>query len=130
VLLGGWVGGTAAVPEAIASPTDPAPTAASASSASSAPNVPDASAIPAEKVERFATAYLQVLTLIGDRTEELHRAETEAAAAQLEREIEAQALDIVQAAGLSTADYLKLLGLANVDSEFRERIAAQVQERN
>ncbi len=110
------------VPGAIAAPTDPAP------SASSAPSVPDASAIPAEKVERFATAYLQVLTLIGDRNAELHRAETEAAAAQLEREIEAQALEIIQTAGLSTTEYLKLLGLANVDAEFRERIAAQLQE--
>lgn len=105
--------------ESIDSPpavTAPAPTSFSASD------------ISAEKVSQFVQAYLQVLRLIDRREPELQAAETESESLRIQQEIEAEAYGAIAAAGLSEAEYLQLLGLANTDAEFGERIAAQLQE--
>ena len=69
-----------------------------------------------------------VLSLIEQREGILQEAETQSEAQQLEREVEAEALAIIEASGLTWQEYLQLLGLANIDPEFGERIAAQLQE--
>lgn len=84
--------------------------------------------ISLEKVNQFVQAYLQVLQLIEQREGELQGAETEPEALQVEREIESEALSIIKSMGLTRQEYLQLLGLANVDPEFGERIATQLQE--
>ncbi|HEY9845659.1 MAG TPA: DUF4168 domain-containing protein, partial [Candidatus Caenarcaniphilales bacterium] len=84
--------------------------------------------ISSEKVHQFVQAYLQVLQLIEQREGELQGAETETEALEVEHEIEAAALSVIQSAGLTRQEYLQLVGLANVDPEFGERIAAQLQE--
>ncbi len=87
-----------------------------------------ASDISSEKVSQFVNAYLQVLRLIEQREGILQGAETQSEAQQLEQEVETEALGIIEAAGLTWQEYLQLLGLANIDAEFGERIAAQLQE--
>lgn len=87
-----------------------------------------ASDISSEKVSQFVNAYLQVLRLIEQREGILQGAETQSEAQQLEQEVETEALGIIEAAGLTWQEYLQLLGLANIDPEFGERIAAQLQE--
>lgn len=87
-----------------------------------------ASDISAEKVSQFVQAYLQVLRLIDRREPELQAVETESESLQIQQEIEAEAYGAIAAAGLSESEYLQLLGLANTDAEFGERIAAQLQE--
>ncbi len=87
-----------------------------------------ASDISSEKVSQFVSAYLQVLRLIEQREGILQGAETQSEAQQLEQEVETEALGIIEAAGLTWQEYLQLLGLANIDPEFGERIAAQLQE--
>jgi Domain of unknown function (DUF4168) len=87
-----------------------------------------ASDISSEKVSQFVNAYLQVLRLIEQREGILQGAETQSEAQQLEQEVETEALAIIEAAGLTWQEYLQLLGLANIDPEFGERIAAQLQE--
>lgn len=88
----------------------------------------DANSIPSEKVNQFVQAYLQVLELIDRRQGELLSAETKIASERLERDIESQALQLINQTGLTQQEYLQLLSLANIDPEFGERIAASVQE--
>lgn len=88
----------------------------------------DLSNIPSEKVSQFVHACLQVVALIEQREGELQGAETESESVRIEQEIEAEALAIIEGAGLTRQEYLQLLGLANTDPEFGERIAIQLQE--
>ncbi len=88
----------------------------------------DSSAISSEKVSQFVSAYLQVLALIERREGELRSAETTAESRQLEQDIQAQAFAIIEQAGLTRQEYLQLLGLANTDPEFSDRIIIQLQE--
>lgn len=90
----------------------------------------NAADIPSEKVDQFVSAYLSVAALIDGRTEDLQRAQTETESTQLQRAIETEAFDLIQAAGLSQPDYFQLLGLANTDPEFRDRVLAQLEESN
>ncbi len=84
--------------------------------------------ISAEKIHQFVQAYLQVLALIEGRETELQGAEMEFESQQIQREIEAQAVALIQAAGLTLQEYLQLLSFTNIDPEFGERVAAQLQE--
>lgn len=88
----------------------------------------DTTTIPAEKVNKFVQAYLQVWQLISRREGELQAAETELESLRIERDIEAEASFMITQAGLTKQEYLQLLGLANVDPEFGERVAMQLQE--
>lgn len=88
----------------------------------------DTTTIPTEKVDKFVQAYLQVWQLISRREGELQAAETELESSRIERDIEAEASAIITQAGLTKQEYLQLLGLANVDPEFGERVAMQLQE--
>ncbi|WP_009634223.1 DUF4168 domain-containing protein [Synechocystis sp. PCC 7509] len=88
----------------------------------------DATTIPAEKVNKFVQAYLQVWQLISSREGELQAAETELQSLRIAQEIETEAFAIIEKAGLTNQEYLQLLGLANIDPEFGERVATQLQE--
>jgi hypothetical protein len=88
----------------------------------------DSSNIPSEKVSQFVQACLQVVTLIERREGDLQATETEAESSRIEQEIEAAALAIIEKNGLTRQEYLQLLGLANTDPEFGERVAIQLQE--
>lgn len=88
----------------------------------------DANTISSEKISQFVRAYWQVLALLGRREAQLHAAETAAESQRLEREIAAEAIAIIENAGLTQSEYLQLLALANTDSEFGERVATQLQE--
>lgn len=85
-------------------------------------------AIPSEKVSQFVQAYLKVLALIEQREGELQGAETESESLRVQQEIEAAAFNLIKSTGLTEQEYLQLLGLANLDPEFGERIATQLQE--
>jgi len=88
----------------------------------------NATDIPSEKVDQFVSAYLSVAQLIDERSEDLQRAETETESRQMQRAIEAAAFSRIEDAGLSRQDYFQLLGLANTDPEFRDRVLAQLEE--
>lgn len=88
----------------------------------------DANTISSEKISQFVRAYWQVLALLGRREAQLHAAETSAQSQRLEQEIAAEAITIIESAGLTQSEYLQLLTLANTDSEFGERVATQLQE--
>lgn len=84
--------------------------------------------ISTEKIGQFIQAYLQVLSLIEQRETELHSVELESESQQIEREIEAQAIELICSTGLTLQEYLQILSLTNLDPEFGERVAAQLQE--
>lgn len=88
----------------------------------------DASTIPSEKVQAFVTAYVQVVALIDQREGELQRAETESESFQIQQEIQTEAFELIESAGLTQQEYWQLLGLANSDPDFRDRILAQLEE--
>lgn len=88
----------------------------------------DSNNIPSEKVSQFVQACLQVITLIERREGDLQATATEVEATRIEQEIEAEALAIIERNGLTRQEYLQLLGLANTDPEFGERVAIQLQE--
>ncbi|HEY9662856.1 MAG TPA: DUF4168 domain-containing protein [Allocoleopsis sp.] len=88
----------------------------------------DASAISSEKISQFVQAYLKVVGLIEDREGALQAAETESESMQMQQTVQAEALDVIKSEGLTLQEYLQLLGLANIDPEFGERVAAQLQE--
>ncbi|MEL7520156.1 MAG: DUF4168 domain-containing protein, partial [Cyanobacteria bacterium J06553_1] len=72
----------------------------------------EATDIAADKVDRFAQAYLQVLKLLSDREPELPAAETAAESLKIQQSIEADAVAIIEASGLTMPDYMEILGLA------------------
>lgn len=88
----------------------------------------DANTIPSEKLSQFVHAYLQVVALIERREGELQATETESESGRLQRDIEAEAIAIIERSGLTRQEYLQLLSLANVDLEFGERVATLLQE--
>jgi hypothetical protein len=88
----------------------------------------DTNAISSEKISQFVQAYLQVVALINQREGELQGAETESDSFRIKQEIETEAKTLIEAAGLNFQEYIQLLTLANIDTEFSERIAAQLQE--
>ncbi|MBD2104666.1 DUF4168 domain-containing protein [Leptolyngbya sp. FACHB-261] len=90
--------------------------------------VPSASDIPSEKVSQFAQAYLKMLKLMANREPDLRSAETDLDSVEVEHQIEADARTIIEGSGLTQLEYLQLLGLANSDPEFGERITMQLQE--
>lgn len=89
---------------------------------------PDANDIPSSTVSRFVKAYIAVVKLIESRELGLQRAETDTESRQMQQEIQAAALDLIQANDLTLSDYWELLGLANSDPEFRDRVLAQIDE--
>lgn len=112
--------GPAIAASADSSPTDSAPL--------TAPAAPDANDIPSETVSRFVKAYIAVVKLIESRELSLERAETDTESRQMQQEIQAAALDLIQTYGLTLSAYWELLGLANSDPEFRDRVLAQIDE--
>ncbi|WP_346292008.1 DUF4168 domain-containing protein [Sphaerothrix gracilis] len=114
-------------PKVWAADTPPADTANSVTSAVSVPNL-TVNNISSEKVNQFVQAYLQVVELIDQRESELQSAETASESLQIQQEIQAEAFSLVTQAGLTQQEYWQLLGLANSDMEFRERILAQLEE--
>ncbi|MGB3312184.1 MAG: DUF4168 domain-containing protein [Nodosilinea sp.] len=120
LLLGFGVPTTAA--PVVAGADDPAPLVT--------PAAPDANDIPSETVSRFVKAYIDVVKLIESRELNLQRAETDTESHQMQQEIQAAALALIQANGLTLSAYWELLGLANSDPEFRDRVLAQIDEAN
>jgi len=94
----------------------------------SIPTKLDSDAIPSDKINQFVQACVRVVSLIERREGELQAAETESESLRIQQEIEAEALAIIQAAGLTRQEYVQLLGLANTDAEFGERVAILLQE--
>lgn len=132
ILLGGlWLPfGADALAERAAVPLEASSEAIGSESASkpNAPRQADASDIPTETVSQFVQAYLKVVDLVEQREIDLQRAETEAVSLQIQREIQAEAFGLIEAAGLTRQQYWQLLSLANIDPNFRERVLAQVEE--
>jgi hypothetical protein len=89
---------------------------------------PQAEDISFEKVSQFVQAYLQVLALLDRREGDLQAAETELESLRLQQEVEVEAFHLIEASGLTLQEYLQLLGLANTDPEFGERVATLLQE--
>jgi hypothetical protein len=112
---------------AIAAP-QPAPAAIPEEPAPPPPSQADANDIPSETVSRFVNAYMAVVKLIESRELSLQRAETDTESRQMQQEIQAAALALIQANGLTLSAYWELLGLANSDPEFRDRVLAQIDE--
>ena len=73
-------------------------------------------------------AYLAVVALIESKEASLQRAETDTESQQMQEEIQREAIELIQAHELTLQSYWELLGLANSDPEFRERVLAQVEE--
>jgi len=84
--------------------------------------------ISSEKVSQFVHAYLKVLALVEQREGDLQAAETQLESLRVQQEIETEAFATIESAGLTLQEYLQLLGLANTDPEFGERIVTQLQE--
>jgi Domain of unknown function (DUF4168) len=124
LLLMAWLGLAATSLAGELPPNEPNPAAIEPPPRSSL----GASDISSEKVNQFVQAYLKVLALIERREGELQGAETESESLRVQQEIEAEAFAIIETEGLTSQEYLQLLGLANIDPEFGERIAAQLQE--
>lgn len=100
----------------------------SIASSSSSLARPNPNNIPSEKVTQFVNAYLQVVALIERREGELQAAETESESLRIQRDIEMEAIILIETAGLNRQEYLQLLSLANVDPEFGERVVTLIQE--
>lgn len=124
-ILGLWI--TWAPPVWAAPASSPAPEAAAETS--TAPNnSANASTVPSETVGRFVNAYLGVVKLIESREQSLQGAETETESRQIQQEVQAEAVALIQSHNLTLQAYWELLGLANSDPEFRERVLAQIED--
>jgi hypothetical protein len=110
-----------------------APSAASsaASSLDDADTLSDqltAERIAAEKVDRFAQAYVQVLKVLSDREPELPAAETSAEAVKVQRSIEADAVAHIKESGLTLREYMEMLSLASRDTDFRDKVLGRIDD--
>lgn len=88
----------------------------------------DSTDIAADKVDSFAQAYLQVLQLLSDREPELSAAATSAEALKMQQSIEAEAVDIIENSDLTMPEYMQILGLANQDDTFRDKVLGRMDE--
>ncbi|MGB3767886.1 MAG: DUF4168 domain-containing protein [Phormidesmis sp.] len=88
----------------------------------------DSADIAADKVDQFAAAYLQVLQLLSDREPELPAAETSAEALKIQQSIEADAVALIKASGLTMPEYMQILGLASQDAGFRDKVLGRMDE--
>jgi Domain of unknown function (DUF4168) len=86
--------------------------------------------IPSEKLTQFVTAYGEVMNLIRRNEGLIQRAETEQESIRLQQAIETSAATLIEAAGLTRSEYIQLLGLANLDDEFGEKIITLLQEKS
>ena len=125
-LCWGFLTGGLGIPALAA--VDETPTASEGSAAAPPPTNPATEDISAEKVNQFVHAYLKVLALVDAREGDLQAAETQLESMRLQQELEAEAFAIIEDSGLTLQEYLQLLGLANTDPEFGERVATQLQE--
>lgn len=87
-----------------------------------------ADTISSEKLNQFVQACLQVVALIERREGELQAAETDSESVRIQQDIEGEAIAIIEKNGLTRQEYLQLLSLANVDTDFGERVATLLQE--
>lgn len=106
---------------------DDLPVAAEATQAFSGAVV-DSADIPADKVDQFAGAYLQVLKLLSDREPELPAAETSAEALKVQQSIESEAIALIKDSGLTMPEYMQILGLASQDATFRDKVLGRMDE--
>lgn len=90
--------------------------------------ITDGEDIPADKVDQFAQAYLQVLQLLSDREPELPAAETSTEALDIQQSIESAAIAIIQNAGLTMPEYMQILGLASQDETFQDKVLGRMDE--
>ena len=90
--------------------------------------LPSTENISSEKLNQFVQAYLRVVKLIDQREGDLQGAETNTESLRIQQEVEAEALSLIEASGLTLQEYLQLLSLANLDPEFGDRVVAQLQE--
>lgn len=125
LLVVGLLGGSGQQAIAAASPADLTPPV---SPTRSTPTDIEASDISSEKISQFVRAYLQVVDLIDQRETELQSAETESESRRIQYDIQSEAFQLIEATGLTRQEYLQLLGLANLDPEFGERVAMQLEE--
>jgi len=95
---------------------------------SAVPSV-DTSTISSEKISQFATAYEEIIDIVHDYRDRIDSVETPEEADRLQSEIEAKANDIIQRSGLEPSEYFQLLGLANADAEFGERVVLQLEQK-
>jgi Domain of unknown function (DUF4168) len=86
--------------------------------------------IPTEKLTQFVTAYADVMKLIRRNEALIQTAETEQESIRLQQAIETSAAGLIEAAGLTRSEYIQLLGLANLDDEFGEKIVTLLQEKS
>jgi len=112
---------------AFAAPAEPSPVSESSDPPAPATNFATED-ISAEKVSQFVRAYLQVLALVEEREGAVQAAETQLESMRLQQELETEAFALIEESGLTLQEYLQLLGLANTDPEFGERVATQLQE--
>ncbi len=88
----------------------------------------DSADIAADKVDQFAAAYLKILQLLSDREPELPAAETSAEALKVQQSIEAEAVALIKASGLTMPEYMQILGLASQDASFRDKVLGRMDE--
>ncbi len=88
----------------------------------------DSTDIAADKIDRFAQAYLQVLKLLSDREPELPAAETSTEALKVQQSIEAEAIELITGSGLAMSEYMKMLSLASQDEAFRAKVLSKMDE--
>jgi hypothetical protein len=86
--------------------------------------------IPTEKLTQFVTAYAEVMKLIRRNEGLIQTAETEQESIRLQQAIETSAAALIETAGLTRSEYIQLLGLANLDDEFGEKIVTLLQEKS
>lgn len=113
----------------LSSLADDLPGSAAVEAAQSIGSTPtDSADIPADQVDRFASAYLKVLKLLSDREPELPAAETSAEALKVQQSIEAEAITLIKDSGLTMPEYMQILGLASQDETFRDKVLGQMDE--
>lgn len=74
------------------------------------------------KLDQFASAYLQILQLLSNRQSELPEDETSPAALEIQQSIEADTIKIIEGSGLTLPEYMQILNMASQDETFQRKV--------
>lgn len=129
-------------PEAAAEPTPPLQNNSPADSAATDPGAqsPDSTAsttpgaaaaapIDDQKIDKFATAYVEVASIQRNASAELQGASDPAKAEEVKANAESQMIAAVERNGLDVNEFNRIVETMASDDSIRSRVAAKVQER-
>lgn len=93
------------------------------------PTSPEAAPLEAEKIDKYADAYLAIEEINEKATQELAKVADPAAAHRVKADAEGAMIEAIERTGLKLQEFNEITEIAATDPALRGRIEARVKER-